>query len=150
MLHIYKINYNNYVVKQNLLLAMANCQSNQLGINCGISECYAFRENKRCAQHPFSRCNKSYPSHVHVDCHFKQCNSYPLHHRGFVRKLSLLQMFTKRLAQQSNFGWFVNRLLKSKLSNHRNMHTNISDQPCENQILDLLLWRIHKHGSLDK
>lgn len=98
MLHIYKINYNNYVVKQNLLLAMANWQSNRLGINCGISECYAFRENKRCAQHPFSRCNKSYPSHVHVDCHFKQCNSYPLHHRGFVRKLSLLQMFTKTLA----------------------------------------------------
>jgi len=39
MLHIYKINYINYVVKQNLLLA------NWLGINCGISECYAFTEN---------------------------------------------------------------------------------------------------------
>ena len=46
MLHIYKKNYNNYVVKQNLLLAMANWQSNWLGINCGISECYPFRENK--------------------------------------------------------------------------------------------------------
>jgi len=86
MLHIYKKNYNNYVVKQNLLLAMANWQSNWLGINCGISECYPFRENKWCAQHLFSRCNKPYPSHVHVDCHFKQCNSYSLHHRGFVRK----------------------------------------------------------------
>lgn len=63
-----------------------------LGINCSsISKCYTFRENKRCAQHPFSRSNKPYPSHVYIDCNFQQCNSYSLHHKSFIKMLSLQQ-----------------------------------------------------------